>query len=194
MSLGLALNVTPTQPQRFWPPFWDGEPGRFVPGRDWPDLREKAVAWQIPAGLRFAGPPSQILDFQPPGTRFGGFPTSAVGLEAFADSRPPRSALALGGFPTSADYRRPGKSLPGPILARPPSCLGWAGLASLACAGTAWPGLGQPGGFTPKWFLAITCSIWLRLKFWRQGLARFFGAHLFGFWCPGPNLGSRGPK
>ena len=49
----------------------------------------------------------------------------------------------------------------------------------------------RTGLASPKWFSAITCNIWLRLKFWRRGFARFFGAHLFGFRCPGSNLGPR---
>ena len=32
---------------------------------------------------------------------------------------------------------------------------------------------------SPKWFLAITCTIWLRFQLWRRGFARFFGARLF---------------
>ena len=55
--------------------------------------------------------------------------------------------------------------------------------------------MGSTSGLaSPKWFLAITCTIWLRLKFWRRGFARFFGAHLFVFWCPGSNLGPRIPN
>ena len=39
---------------------------------------------------------------------------------------------------------------------------------------------------SPKCVLAITWTIWLRLKFWRRGSAWFFCAHLFGFWPLGP--------
>ena len=38
---------------------------------------------------------------------------------------------------------------------------------------------------TVKCFLAITCTSWLRLNFWRRGFAWNFGAHLFGFYAPG---------
>ena len=41
----------------------------------------------------------------------------------------------------------------------------------------------------PKWFLAITCTIWHHLEFWRRGFAWFFGAHLFGFGSQGQTLG-----
>ena len=51
-------------------------------------------------------------------------------------------------------------------------------------------GEGPPG---QKWFLAITCTICHHLEFWRRGSARFFGAHLFGFWSPGPILGPQCP-
>mgnify|MGYP003330121743 CR=1 FL=1 len=36
-------------------------------------------------------------------------------------------------------------------------------------------------GTPPKWFLAITCAIWLRLIFRGRGSAWFFGAHLLFF-------------
>ena len=170
MSLGLALNVTPTQPQRFWPPFWDGEPGRFVPGRDLPGLRETTEAWQIPAWLRFARPASQIQDSRPPGSDLDRFPAPADGLEASADSRP-----------APHDYRRPGKSLPGRYW--PGRQAGWPrlGWASLAWAGLAGAGLGQIGRFAPKWFLAITCNICLRLEFRPVDSARFFGTQICYF-------------
>ena len=35
--------------------------------------------------------------------------------------------------------------------------------------------------YPPKWFLAITCAIWLRLIFRGRGSAWFFGAHLLFF-------------
>ena len=41
----------------------------------------------------------------------------------------------------------------------------------------------------PKWFLAITCTIWHHLEFWRRGFAWFFGPHLFGFGSQGQTLG-----
>ena len=54
------------------------------------------------------------------------------------------------------------------------------------------------GRYPSKWFLAITCTIWLRLEFRDRGSAWFFSAHLLffhaqgqifepriGFWDPG---------
>ena len=43
----------------------------------------------------------------------------------------------------------------------------------------------------PKCFLAITCSMWLHLEFWRRGSAWFFGPHLFGFRPRGLIFGPR---
>ena len=43
----------------------------------------------------------------------------------------------------------------------------------------------------PKWFSAITCTIWLRFEFWRRGSAWFLGAHLFGFRSRAPIFGPR---
>ena len=40
-------------------------------------------------------------------------------------------------------------------------------------------------GTPPKWFLAITCAIWLRLIFRGRGSAWFFGAHLLFFHARG---------
>ena len=61
-------------------------------------------------------------------------------------------------------------------------------------------------GTPPKWFLAITCTIWLRLIFRGRGSAWFFGAHLLffhalgqileagvGFWDPEVDILARGP-
>ena len=52
-------------------------------------------------------------------------------------------------------------------------------------------------GYPPEWFLAITCTIWLRLKYRGRGSAWIFSAHLLffhawgqifepriGFWIP----------
>ena len=39
--------------------------------------------------------------------------------------------------------------------------------------------------YPPKWFLAITCAIWLRLIFRGRGSAWFFGAHLLFFHARG---------
>ena len=41
----------------------------------------------------------------------------------------------------------------------------------------------------PKWFLTITCTIWLRLQFRGQDSAQNFGAHLLFFHAPGWILG-----
>ena len=41
----------------------------------------------------------------------------------------------------------------------------------------------------PKWFLTITCTIWLRLQFRGQDSAQNFGAHLLFFQAPGWILG-----
>ena len=46
-------------------------------------------------------------------------------------------------------------------------------------------------GATKKLFLAITCTSWLRLNFWRRGLARNFSAHLFGCYAPALILGQQ---
>ena len=40
-------------------------------------------------------------------------------------------------------------------------------------------------GYAPTCFLAITCTSWLRLNFWRRGFARNFCVHLFVFYAPG---------
>ena len=36
---------------------------------------------------------------------------------------------------------------------------------------------------SPKWFLAITCTIWLCFQFWRRGFDRVIGARLFPVPC-----------
>ena len=51
------------------------------------------------------------------------------------------------------------------------------------------PGLGP--GCDPKTVLAITCTICLHFQIRDRGSARFFGAHLFGFWSRGPIFGPR---
>ena len=45
--------------------------------------------------------------------------------------------------------------------------------------------------YPPKWFLAITCAIWLRLIFRGRGSAWFFGAHLLFFHAQGQILEPR---
>ena len=45
--------------------------------------------------------------------------------------------------------------------------------------------------YPPKWFLAITCAIWLRLIFRGRGSAWFFGAHLLFFHARGRILEPR---
>ena len=69
------------------------------------------------------------------------------------DSRAPRTASRPRQIPARPPTIIEARQIPaGQILARPPSWLAKAGL-------------GQPGlGFAPKWFLAITCNIWLRLE------------------------------
>ena len=41
------------------------------------------------------------------------------------------------------------------------------------------------GRYPPKWFLAITCTIWLRLEFRDRGSAWFFSPHLLFFHAQG---------
>ena len=43
--------------------------------------------------------------------------------------------------------------------------------------GVAWPGLGEVP--LAGWFLAVTCTIWLRFQLWRRGSDRVIGAQLF---------------
>ena len=49
------------------------------------------------------------------------------------------------------------------------------------------------GRYPPKWFLAITCTIWLRLEFRGLDSAWFFSPHLLFFhaqgWIFGPRIG-----
>ena len=45
--------------------------------------------------------------------------------------------------------------------------------------------------YPPKWFLAITCAIWLRLIFRGRGSAWFFGTHLLFFHAQGQILEPR---
>ena len=55
------------------------------------------------------------------------------------------------------------------------------------------------GRYPQKWFLAITCTIWLRLEFRDRGSAWFFSAHLLFFHAqgrifePGIGFGIQGP-
>ena len=53
----------------------------------------------------------------------------------------------------------------------------------LVCLGLAW--------FAPKWFRAITWTIWLHFQIRDRGSAWFFGAHILYFWSRGPDFGPR---
>ena len=55
----------------------------------------------------------------------------------------------------------------------------------------AWPGLAR---FAPKWFRAITWTIWLHFQIRDRGSAWFFDAHIFVFLAPGTRFGTWGPN
>jgi len=146
---------------------------------------------------------------------FGRPPRFCVGRESTGKARVGQIFARAGIFPTPTILPGSGKIWPRPDLARPlglgfaPERLGFAS-EDLAFAteylafATEYLAFASEDlafateyrafalnihqdvkGYPPKWFLAITCTSWLRLNFWRRGFARNFGAHLFGFYAPG---------
>ena len=103
-----------------------GRSGRFMLGRNLPNLRELAEVGKILAWLGFTRPLPRQVDAQPPGSAFDAFPTSAKPPGGKSAARPPQRLPAAhstpdlreasereNSRPTSEKKRRSGKFLPG---------------------------------------------------------------------------------
>ena len=128
MDLSSKLSLIPEP----WLRWAIGRSGRFMLGRNLPDLRELAEVGKILAWLGFARPLPRHVDSRPPGPAFDAFPTSTKhpgGKSAarpprkppggIPDARPPRSLRAGKSPPDLREKAEVGKIPAGQILARP---------------------------------------------------------------------------